>query len=333
MTSQQPPKPRYLEEDVLTQECMNLISSLPKEKGWVTTTLYKYQGFWHSTKQLEGLLSCQKHFEAQDTDILLITTPKSGTTWLKAILFALVNRNTFPLTQLAADDHPLLSNNPHTLVPFLELELYADNNIPDLSTFASPRLFSTHLPYVSLPNSIVRSSQGKLVYLCRNPKDTFISLWAFTNKMRLEEMGSNSLEEVFEKFCRGVSLYGPFWDHVLGYWEESLKNPKKVFFLKYEEMIEQPKLHLKKLADFLGCSFSSKDEKQVTIERILEICSFDNLSNVEVNKEGKLPIGVNCNTFFRKGKVGDWKNYLTTEMEARLDKICEEKLDGSGLKF
>ncbi|KAJ0692728.1 putative Sulfotransferase domain, P-loop containing nucleoside triphosphate hydrolase [Helianthus annuus] len=200
------------------------------------------------------------------------------------------------------------------LVPFLELELYIDGENPDLSSLASPRIFATHLPYVSLPKS-VQDSKCKLVYLCRNPKDTFISLWAFTNKLRLQEMGTNSIEEVFEKFCKGVSLYGPFWDHMLGYWQESLKNPEKIYFLTYEEMKEKPDLHLRKLAEFLGCPFSSKEEEGM------------------VNKEGKLPSGESTNAFFRNGKVGDWKNYLTSEMVERLEKICEEKLDGSGLRF
>ncbi|MFS8017620.1 putative Sulfotransferase domain, P-loop containing nucleoside triphosphate hydrolase [Helianthus anomalus] len=35
--------------------------------------------------------------------------------------------------------------------------------------------------------------------------------------------------------------------------------------------------------------------------------------------------------FFQNGKVGNWKNYPTAEMVERLEKICEEKLDGSGL--
>ncbi|KAI3717581.1 hypothetical protein L1987_69290 [Smallanthus sonchifolius] len=321
--------PKYLKEDELSQECTTLLSTLPAERGWVTSALYNYQGFWHNARQLQGVLSCQKHFEAQDDDILLVTAPKSGTTWLKAILFTLVNRIRFPQTQ---DDHPLLSNNPHMLVPFLELKLYVEDESPDLSSLVSPRLFSTHLPYVSLPKS-VQDSQCKLVYLCRNPKDTFISLWAFTNKLRLQEMGTNSLEQVFDKFCEGVSLYGPFWDHMLGYWHESLKNPEKIYFLTYEVMKEQPNLHLRKLADFLGCPFSSKEEEENVVESILKICSFDNLSNLKVNKEGKLPSGENNNAFFRKGKVGDWKNYLTTEMLERLEKICEEKLHGSGLKL
>ncbi|XP_071696200.1 cytosolic sulfotransferase 12-like [Rutidosis leptorrhynchoides] len=321
--------PIYLIEDDTTQECKSLISSLPKETGWVVSSLYNYQGFWHPSRQLQGVLSCQKHFEAQESDILLVTTPKSGTTWLKAIVFSLINRTRFSQT---INHHPLLSNNPHILVPFLELKLYVDNENPDLSCLTSPRLFSTHLPFVSLPNSVL-DSHCKVVYMCRDPKDTFVSLWAFANKLRLKEMGTNSLEEVLDKFCRGVSLYGPFWDHVLGYWNESLINPEKVFFLKYEEMKEQPEFHLKKLADFLGCSFSSKEIEENAVEGILNICSFDNLSNLKVNKEGKLPSGENSSAFFRKGEVGDWKNHLTAEMAKRVDNICDEKFDGSGLKF
>ncbi|KAJ0455013.1 putative Sulfotransferase domain, P-loop containing nucleoside triphosphate hydrolase [Helianthus annuus] len=75
-------------------------------------------------------------------------------------------------------------------------------------------------------------------------------------------MGAKSIEEVFEKFCEGVSLYGPFWDHMLGYWHESLKNPDKIYFLTYEKMKEQPDLHLRRLVDFLGCPFSPKEEEE-----------------------------------------------------------------------
>lgn len=130
-----------------------------------------------------------------------------------------------------------------------------------------------------------------------------------------------------------MSLYGPFWDHVLGYWHESLKNPEKVLFLKYEEMKAEPELYLRKLAEFLNCPFSTKEENERVVEGILEICSFDNLSNLKVNKEGKSPYGMDHSVLFRKGEVGDWKNYLTTQMVDRLDNICYEKLHGSGLKF
>ncbi|PQQ17036.1 cytosolic sulfotransferase 12-like [Prunus yedoensis var. nudiflora] len=149
-----------------------------------------------------------------------------------------------------------------------------------------------------------------LVYLCRDPKDTFVSLWHFANKVKAKSRGTVSLEEAFDKFCKGVSLNGPFWDHVLGYWKESLERPEKVMFFEFEEMKEEPTLHLRRLAEFLGCPFSPEEEAQGVADDILRLCSFDNLSNLDVNKNGKLSFGVENIAFFRKGEVGDWMNYL-----------------------
>ncbi|XVF76018.1 hypothetical protein PTKIN_Ptkin13bG0234000 [Pterospermum kingtungense] len=64
--------------------------------------------------------------------------------------------------------------------------------------------------------------------------------------------------------------------------------------------------------------------------------SLKNLSNLEVNKTGKYgdaEKGVENKVYFRKGKIGDWKNHLTPEMGEQLDNIMEEKLSGSGFTF
>ncbi|KAL4568497.1 hypothetical protein LXL04_024110 [Taraxacum kok-saghyz] len=328
METTQPTLPKDLQNSQVSQEFKDLTSSLPKNRGWVVPVVHQYQGFWHYDWQLQGVLSYQKHFQAQDTDILLVTTPKSGTTWLKAISFAITNRIQY---HVASRDHPLIKNNPHVLVPFVEY-VYADNPIPDFSAIPSPRLFATHVPYVSLPDS-VHNSNCKLVYMCRNPKDLFVSLFHFANKLRPQHMGANSMEEVFELFCEGVSVYGPYWEHVLGFWNESLRRPKEVLFLKYEDMKAQPGIQVRKLAEFYGCPFTAEEEKEGIVESVLKLCSFESLSNLEVNKEGYLPTGQMNKAFFRKGEVGDWKNHLTAEMAERLDMITEHKFEGSGLKF
>ncbi|XP_062109635.1 cytosolic sulfotransferase 12-like [Humulus lupulus] len=330
--------PCYLQENDIVPEFKNMVLSLPREKGWLASYLHLYQGFWHSTRQIQGVLSIQKHFKSLDNDILLVTTPKSGTTWLKAIIFSLVNRSVFPDTK---HNHPLLTTNPHTLVPILELSLYMPSKskhvIPDLSSIFkasvdSPRFLSTHLPYVSLPDS-VKNSPCKLVYLCRNPKDVFVSLWHFTNRLKPESCAQNTIEESFEKFCEGVSSYGPVWDHSLGYWKVSSERPEKVLFLNYDDMRKEPFSHVKKLAEFLGFPFSTEEENNGDVTRILELCTFDNLSNLEVNRTGKLSSGEENKAFFRRGEVGDWVNYLTPEMTKKIDSIVEQKLHGSGLKF
>ncbi|KAK3228472.1 hypothetical protein Dsin_000353, partial [Dipteronia sinensis] len=41
--------------------------------------------------------------------------------------------------------------------------------------------------------------------------------------------------------------------------------------------------------------------------------------------------GLQNKNFFRKGKVGDWTNYLNPSMSERFQKLMEEKLGESGL--
>ncbi|XP_030474719.2 cytosolic sulfotransferase 12-like [Syzygium oleosum] len=330
--SQTPPPShaKYLRDDYMSEACKDLLSSLPSEEDWVAGSLCLYQGFWFSTRLFSGVLACQNHFQAHASDILLVSNPKSGTIWLKAILFALLNRAKYSAS--ISRHHPLLTQNPHNLVLFLERQLYREQENPDLAAFESPRLFATHLPYSSLPQS-VRDSKCKLVYLCRNPKDTFISLWHFTNKLRPEEKGQIPLQQCLDKYCQGQIAYGPYWDHVLGYHKVSLEMPEKALFVMYEEMKEDPCVHVRRLADFLGCPFSEEELRDGTVEGILRMCSFDILSTMEVNKSGKVSPGYQNKWFFRRGEVGDWVNYMSAEMGERIDGVLEEKLNGSGLKL
>lgn len=134
-------------------------------------------------------------------------------------------------------------------------------------------------------------------------------------------------------YCRGVSGYGPFWDHVLGYWKESLERPDKVLFLRYEDLKHDTAIHVKRLAAFMGVPFSAEEEREGAIEEISRLCSFSNLKELEVNKTGRSGPFVENNAFFRRGEVGDWVNHLTPEMAERLNEVIEEKLGGSGLTF
>ncbi|GLT42059.1 hypothetical protein SLA2020_160810 [Shorea laevis] len=80
--------------------------------------------------------------------------------------------------------------------------------------------------------------------------------------------------------------------------------------------------HVKRLAEFMECPFALEEESRDVAQKIVELCSFEKLSNLEVNKTGKqLVLDV----------VGDRKNHLTAEMVARLDDITEQKWKGSGL--
>ncbi|GMJ01674.1 sulfotransferase 2A, ARABIDOPSIS THALIANA SULFOTRANSFERASE 2A [Hibiscus trionum] len=297
-------------------------------QDWKSLSL---SGFWCSPFVLKPMISFQTHFQAFDSDVMVATFPKCGTTWLKALTFSTLYRSQFSRGGI---EHPLLNSTPHQLVHFLEIDVYMNNPFPDLENICvyKPRLFGTHVPYASLPTSI-KDSKCKIVYICRNPMDMFISLWLFSNKLRGENQESLSPDKAFDMLCRGICMFGPFFDHALEYWNASQENPDKVLLLKYEDLKEDINSQLKRLAMFLGVPFNEDEEKQGVVAEIAKVCSFDKLRELEVNKKGVHISGIPHKDFFRKGKVGDWSNYLTPSMVERLEKLIHEKLDGSGLTF
>ncbi|KAH0675601.1 hypothetical protein KY285_023402 [Solanum tuberosum] len=155
-------------------------------------------------------------------------------------------------------------------------------------------------------------------------------MWHFFNynSKHLEDL-IFPLKELVEYFCNGVHLYGPFFEHVLEYWEESKKRPQKILFLKYEDLKIDPKKEVAKIALFLGKPFGNEED----LEIVLKKCSLERLKNLEVNKSGSIASYIHNSAFFRKGVVGDWKNHMTPEMEEQLDKITKLKLQGSGLEL
>ncbi|MFQ6637654.1 hypothetical protein Gotur_013970 [Gossypium turneri] len=86
-----------------------MISTLPKGNNWgLPDHLYRYQGFWLTPPFLQGVMLAQRQFEAQPTDIILCSAPRTGTAWLKSLTFATITRTSY-------DDSttPLLFKMPH----------------------------------------------------------------------------------------------------------------------------------------------------------------------------------------------------------------------------
>ncbi|KAJ7009837.1 hypothetical protein D5086_000321 [Populus alba] len=303
------------------------VLNLPRGKDWDGAPLLLYNDTWYPAYCIRGVVSFQQNFRAQATDIIVASLPKSGTTWLKALTFSVVNRDRY-----SPGESPLTTTPPHELVPFFENDLYLKSPNPDLD-FPPPRILACHTHYTSLPQSI-RDSNCKIVYICRNPLDQVVSYFHFLrNRVSGSTKPLSSIDECFENICRGVQSHGPFWNSMLSYWKASLERPDKVLFLKYEELKEDIILNLKRLAEFLGFPFTEEEEKGGVIEEISRLCSFDNLKDLEVNRSGVHSSGFSNSAFFRKGEVGDWGNHLSPSMAERFWKIVEEKLDGSGLTF
>ncbi|XP_021735569.1 flavonol sulfotransferase-like [Chenopodium quinoa] len=312
------------------QEVQN---NLPKSPfmGSELVQLAKYQNFWYGDMYIQNILKLQRNFVAQDTDLIIGSLMKTGTTWLKALLFAIVKRIHHAVTQ-----SPLLSHHPHEHVHSLE-PLYGEHPSHNPNDIPLPRLFSTHLSYTSLPESI-KNSKCRILYICRNPLDMLVSLYFFSinfMKKQVEDFKPPSMEEFFEDFHDGRHPCGPFFEHVVEFWKTSLERPEKVLFLKYEDLKDDPTFHLKRLAKFIGVPFSPQEESEGVITQIIELCSIKTMKELEVNKSDDKAIDkfFDKKTYFRKGEVGDWINHFTPTMVERMKNLMEEKLKGTGLSF
>ncbi|KAL0351826.1 UNVERIFIED_CONTAM: Cytosolic sulfotransferase 15 [Sesamum calycinum] len=311
-------------------EFQELLQTLERHMSWDGQRLVKYKGFWFLVMIFRAMLFARKNFKAKDTDVIISTMSKSGTTWLKALTFSIANRDRFTI-----DQSPLLTCNPHTVVPFLEYNLYWEQENPDLEDIPCPRIFATHMPFDFLPDS-VHENGSRIIYIGRNPLDQFVSQRHFLLENKIGKEADNPLgvDEAFDMFCRGIHSWGPFWEHMHGYWNAHSENPRKVLFLKYENLKEDITSQVKKIAEFMGFPFTLEEEKQGLIDQISGLCSFESLRNLAANKTGNNLNGlVKNSSFFRKGKVGDWTNYLTPAMAERVRKLMESKFEGSGLIF
>lgn len=320
-----------VEKSLPCDRYQQFISSLPLYEGWGPLRIRKFQGFWYPEIHLPGLLAFREQFNPRSTDIFLCSPPKSGTTWLKALTFATVTRK---YHNPSAQDHPLLRMHPHDCVPLVD-EVYWRGQASQLEALAAPRILSAHAAYQLLPESVT-NSDCKFVYICRDPKDTIISGWHYLKEMTPSTVEPVPFCEAFDMYCEGISSFGPVWEHQLGYWRESLRRPSKILFLKYEEVMQDPEKNVIALAEFLNFPFSQEEVREGVVGEIVKLCSFQSLKGAEGNREGDRGYKgfyIKNSSFFRKGKVGDWKNYLTPEMAQKLDGIFAEKLCGSGLSF
>ncbi|KAF7147355.1 hypothetical protein RHSIM_Rhsim03G0148600 [Rhododendron simsii] len=302
----------------------SVLSNLP-ETEWklvANTTLLGWKGFWLTHHIMKSVISIENQFNPLPSDILLVSFPKTGTTWIKALTATILRHN----SNLDSDSQtdPLQTQNPHELIPFLELETFGESPSRDINQVPSPRVFNTHLPYSILPEA-VKNSGCRIIYISRNPADTFVSTWHFYNK----RFGTKiPLEVAFDEFCQGTVGLGPFVDHVFEYWLEREK--ENVLFVTYEELKDDPKKHVSRIAEFLGCSLSADE-----IDQVVWKCSHERLSKLDVNKDEERVhwSGMKFSSYFRRGVVGDGKNLLSPEMMERIETLANQRWEGSGLEI
>ncbi|XP_002735741.1 sulfotransferase 1B1-like [Saccoglossus kowalevskii] len=263
---------------------------------------------------LEGI----KHsFKVRNDDVYVVSYLRSGMTMMQEIVSCInaegdMDKVNKPLLVRV----PLLDTGPGAGI---ETPLYQK-----VAELPSPRLIRTHLPHEWMPTEY-DEKMPKTVVLARNPKDLAVSCWYFTNGHRYLDT-IPEWNDYFNMFYEGDVLYGSWFDHVLGWF--SRRHEDNILFLKYEDVCRAPVHYISEIAEFLNTDLSPE-----VISRIAKHVHFSKMKRNPMTNYSYTKNFKTADDFFRKGKVGTWRNYFTVAQNAAFNELYDLKLKGTGLAF
>ena len=274
--------------------------------------------------------------------IWLASYPKSGNTWVRSILAALLYSSD------GAFNFDLIKRIPQ----FPKKEVFKDL-VKDFSNFneikknwitvqekinseKEIKLLKTHNGKYTVEKDNFTDDQNSLavIYIVRDPRTLVKSISNHFTKSHYDAckfLIAPSLignGKSFEERKDGIlTLIGKWNDHYRSW----TKNKNNLLLIKYEDLVNNPETELTKLIKFLEkyISFKTSEKKNKTI---LETTSFSNLKNMEEQglfKEGVLNKKTNNKAnFFHLGPKNKWQDTIDkkiiNEIEENFHKEMKE---------
>ncbi|MBL8480727.1 MAG: sulfotransferase domain-containing protein [Rhodocyclaceae bacterium] len=260
---------------------------------------------------------------------LLCSYPKSGNTWLRAVL----NEYFYPERAEAHKfdmDFPLLFGRA-MFDDLMGVEssdltveaLHAAKPAYCRSVAAAadlPAYWKVHdcyfAPRPELPPPFPPELIGKVVQVIRDPRDVAVSLAHYfdtSTDHAIDMMGRRSLllgylpGQLIDQLPQFVSS----WSHNVQSW---LAAPLSMLTVRYENLLSEPEATFGAVFDFLGL-----DAGGGRLERAVAACRFDSLQAREQKYGYKANTG-RAAKFFRRGLAGAWRDELSAHQVALIER-------------
>jgi hypothetical protein len=248
------------------------------------------------------------------SDIILVTYPKSGSTWTSYLLH-----------QLRSDGDEKFDDIKNEVIDITPGHWDPKENPFTIEQRFSPRTFKTHGRHTLAPKG------GKFIYIARNPKDVFLSLYHFLHDLfDFEEkidMSEFYRHYFVERFGTDHDISN-IWQHILS-WHPH-RCDENFLWLHYEDLLEDRRECLQAIAQFMDLKLSDDQ-----IELVLNHSTMDytrKLSNQlnpsQSNKVGQvtLTFGEDMKRYARNLQFGKMRNGISGEGNTALPKPILEQL-------
>ena len=275
-----------------------------------------------------------KKFEMRDSDIIVASYPKAGTTWTQEMVWLIGNDLDFK----AAEEH-LDKRFPHfelcTIVDFQKMKdtlgatrpEFVGNSLNYIRNQDGVRYIKTHLPYDLLPNQVLTGTKlPRIIYVMRDPKDVCVS---YFHHGRLIQGWRADFENFSKVFLSEKIMFGSYWKHVLGFWEQ--RHKPNILIITYEDMKIDLLGVIRKVAEFLN-----KELPEEKIPQLLKHLSFESMKNNRaVNQQDKIEsrkkhkLVPEDGAFMRSGTSQSYKGEMTEELVSKFDQWSKQYISHS----
>ena len=246
------------------------------------------------------------HRGLRPNDVMMCSYPRSGSTWLRFLLYGLTKGDQGTFASVGQD------------MPYVGRHAGASPTVP-----GGGRLIKTHEPY----NRYYR----RVVHLVRDPRDVCVSYWTFMQRIGKLTVAPGddevaSFDHFVNAFIAGrVDGFSTWNKHLASYLRAADERPSDFLRLRFEDLRADTASGLLEIAGFLGLD--------VTRERAQQAAETGSLENMRRAEENAIAAEVSpfANATRRSGiravqsgSVGGWRGKLTESQAERFTVFAHE---------
>lgn len=250
-------------------------------------------------------------YRAGAADVFVATQMKCGTTWMQQIVYEVLSRGAGDLSDAGA-------RHLYAVSPWIEAGFSVPLERAPRVGPSARRVVKTHMPAKLLPIA----PEARYVYVTRHPVACFASCLDFVGMLLGPRMPD--LPRFLDWFCSERMWWGPWPDHVDGWWRAAQAHPN-VLFVHFEEMKRDLAATVDRVAEFLGEPLSPAER-----EAVVHKSGFDFMKAHEerFTMAPPTPLQVQEGAFLRSGRA-DRHGDVGPAARERVLAFCRARLRGA----